>query len=116
VPEQLHALAARLKQAEIENREAVEVISRHASENCLIYADPPYPHGVRTQTMYGEEMTDDEHSRLLEVLHMHPGPVVVSGYASEMYDKSLASWRRVVMKAPKTYKSAVREEVLWVKP
>lgn len=116
VPEQLRVLAWRLSDAEIENRDALEVITRHSAVNCLIYADPPYPHGVRTQRMYGKEMSDEEHILLLKTLLSHPGPVVVSGYANEMYDDALSRWRRVTMKAPKVEKGAVRTEVLWVKP
>jgi DNA adenine methylase len=116
VPAQLQALAFRLKDAEIENREALEVIKRHAAEDCLIYADPPYPHSVRTQTMYAHEMTDDEHLVLLAALREHPGPVVVSGYANPMYDDALGDWERVTTKPPKVEKQAPRIEVLWVKP
>lgn len=116
VPEQLRLLAWRLKDAEIENRDALEVIERHAGRDCLIYADPPYPHGVRTQHMYGNEMSDEDHVLLLKTLLRHPGPVVVSGYANELYDDVLRKWNRVVTKAPKVEKAAVRLEVLWVKP
>ncbi len=116
VPEQLRSLALRLKEAEIENREALEVIGRHAAADCLIYADPPYLHGTRTQHMYESEMTDSQHEDLLTALLAHPGPVVVSGYANAIYDEMLASWNRMVMKAPKTEKGAFRTEVLWVKP
>lgn len=116
VPEQLRLLAWRLKDAEIENRDALEVIERHRSSQTLIYADPPYPHSVRTQTMYGAEMSDEEHKLLLESLLTHPGQAVVSGYANELYDEALADWRRVVMRAPKVEKGASRTEVLWVKP
>jgi DNA adenine methylase len=116
VPAQLQALATRLKDAEIENRDALEVIGRHAAEDCLIYADPPYPHGVRTQTMYSDEMTDEDHLRLLDALCRHPGPVVVSGYASCLYDEALEGWDRVLARPPKVEKQAPRIEVLWVKP
>lgn len=116
VPEQLRDLAWRLTDAEIENRPALEVIKRHAGSDCLIYADPPYPHGVRTQTMYGEEMADSDHVELLDMLMRHPGPVVLSGYANELYDETLHRWDRVTIKAPKVEKAAARTEVLWVKP
>lgn len=116
VPLQLRDLALRLKEAEIENRDAIEVIQRHAAEDCLIYADPPYPHGVRTQHMYSDEMTNDDHLLLLKSLLAHPGPVVVSGYANDLYDDALATWERVSMTPPKIEKAAVRIEVLWVKP
>jgi DNA adenine methylase len=116
VPAQLQALSFRLKDAEIENRDALEVIARHAGEDCLIYADPPYPQSVRTQTMYANEMSDDDHLALLRALREHPGPVVVSGYANPMYDEALGEWDRITTKPPKVEKQASRIEVLWVKP
>jgi DNA adenine methylase len=116
VPEQLRQLAWRLSDAEIENRDALEVISRHAAEDCLIYADPPYLHSTRTQRMYGQEMTDEDHVLMLKTLLAHPGPVVVSGYANEMYDDLLRGWTIHTVKAPKAEKAAERTEVLWIKP
>lgn len=116
VPEQLRVLAWRLSDAEIENRDAVEVIERHAGPDCLIYADPPYPHDVRTQHMYGHEMDLAAHERLVAALTRHPGPVVISGYAHQLYDEAFADWTRTVTKAPKAEKGASRAEVLWVKP
>jgi DNA adenine methylase len=116
VPSQLRQLAWRLADAEIENRPAIEVISRHATENCLIYADPPYVPSTRTQKMYSHEMTLAEHEHLVSVLLRHPGPVVVSGYTNELYDEAFSAWRRVDIKAPKVEKGSTRTEVLWVKP
>ena len=115
VPTQLRNLAWRLADAEIENRPAIEVISRHAAENCLIYADPPYLHSTRTQKMYSNEMTLAEHEELATVLARHPGPVVVSGYTNELYDDRFSAWKKVEMKAPKAEKGSTRTEVLWVK-
>jgi DNA adenine methylase len=116
VPEELRLIAFRLKDAEIENRDALEVIERHRAPDCLIYADPPYPHSVRTQHMYAEEMDDESHVLLLKLLLHHSGPVVVSGYANELYDEMLSGWTRIIMKPPKVEKQAPRLEVLWVKP
>jgi DNA adenine methylase len=116
VPGQLREIAWRLADAEIENRPALEVIKRHSAENCLIYADPPYVPSTRTQFMYGAEMTTAAHVELVAALLAHPGPVVVSGYANEIYDTALAGWGRVEMKAPKAEKGSTRTEVLWVKP
>lgn len=115
VPDQLRLLAWRLTDAEIENRPAVEVISRHRGVDCLIYADPPYVHSSRTQTMYGQEMTDAQHVQLLETLDRHPGPVVLSAYANELYADMLGHWSTFTLKAPKVEKAAARTELLWVK-
>ncbi|VBA46749.1 DNA adenine methylase [Mycobacterium pseudokansasii] len=116
VPDQLRVLAWRLSDAEIDHRPAIEVIKRHAGADCLIYADPPYVHSSRTQTMYGFEMTDAEHVELLETLRAHPGPVVLSAYATDLYADMLSDWATHELKPPKVEKGAARTEVLWVKP
>jgi DNA adenine methylase len=82
----------------------------------LIYADPPYLHETRTQRMYAEEVEIAHHVELLDALLAHRGPVVLSGYATALYDDTLAGWHRITMKAPKVEKGAARAEVLWVKP
>jgi DNA adenine methylase len=115
VPDQLRALALRLRDAEIENRDGIEVIERHAGPDVLIYADPPYPAAVRTQHTYAHEMDDAAHLRLLKALRNHPGPVVLSSYANEMYDEALGSWQRIELKAIKVEKGNPRTEVLWIK-
>lgn len=116
VPEELQVLAERLQHAEIEHRPAVEVIRRFSTTDTLIYADPPYLPETRTQHMYAEEMTREEHVELLDLLLVHKGPVVLSGYANDLYDDRLRQWKRVLMKAPKVEAGAFRTEVLWVKP
>ena len=115
VPGELSELAMRLKDAEIENRPAIEVIKRFATPDTQIYADPPYLMETRTQKMYASEMSVDEHVEMLETLVAHPGPVVISGYANHLYDEKLAGWEKILIKPPKVEKAATRMEVLWVK-
>ena len=115
VPQELRALAWRLTDAEIEARPAVEVMRRFAAEDCLIYADPPYLPTTRTQTMYGAEMTLDEHAEMLQALKDHPGPVVLSGYDNSLYNEELSGWKCVTIRPPKVEKGAQRTEKLWVK-
>ncbi|NJK42266.1 MAG: DNA adenine methylase [Aquincola sp.] len=116
VPSELAELALRLKDAEIENRPAIEVMRRFSTPDTLIYADPPYLMETRTQRMYAHEMSVDEHLEMLDVLSSHPGPVVISGYENSIYDKRLRrGWRTVKVKPPKVEKQAARMEVLWVK-
>jgi methyltransferase len=115
VPGELLELADRLRDAEIENRPAIEVIKRFQTSDTLIYADPPYLMETRTQKMYASEMSISDHIEMLDALVSHPGPVVISGYANQLYDDTLAGWKRVLIKAPKVEKAANRTEVLWVK-
>jgi len=105
----------RLKQVQIECRPALEVIKRHAYDNVLIYADPPYVLNTRTAKQYRHEMSDSDHIELLDVLECHPGPVLLSGYASELYDSRLTNWTRKTAKALAEY-GLKREEVLWINP
>ncbi|GAA1481076.1 DNA adenine methylase [Gordonia sinesedis] len=115
VPEELSVMAQRLQHAEIEKRPALQVIKRFSTPDTLIYADPPYLPETRTQKMYAEEMTREEHVELLEALLAHRGKCVLSGYANDLYDAMLKGWERVELKAPKVEAGAARTEVLWVK-
>jgi DNA adenine methylase len=115
VPSELAEIATRLKDAEIENRPAIDVMRRFATKDSLIYADPPYLMQTRTQKMYAHEMSLDEHLEMLDVLNSHPGPAVISGYESSVYERHLKAWKKVVVKPPKVEKQAERMEVLWVK-
>ncbi len=115
VPSELAAMAERLKDAEIENRPALEVMRRFATKDTLIYADPPYLMETRTQKMYAHEMSQDDHLEMLDTLKLHPGPAVISGYDNALYDKHLGSWKKIRVKPPKVEKQADRMEILWVK-
>ena len=113
LPEVIFQAADRLRGVQIENRPALDVIRRFAYPNVLIYADPPDLMETRCgRQQYSHEMTDEDHGDLLEALKRHPGPVVLSGYASGMYDEALSDWHReTIHSADRTGRT--REEVLW---
>jgi DNA adenine methylase len=114
VPDRIAAVADKLKYAEIENREALEIIAHYSDdEDCLMYVDPPYVLKTRSGAMYEHEMKDSEHLALLDALDKHVGPVVLSGYAHPLYDERLAHWQRVTMPSL-AEKGLVRTEVLWL--
>ncbi len=114
VPETIRAVAIRLKDAEIECQSALAIIERYKTADTTIYADPPYPLSTRKgRKLYAHEMTDDDHLLLLDALDRHPGPVVLSGYACELYDTRLAHWHRVT-KQTHAEKGQTRTEVLWL--
>lgn len=114
LPEWIIGIVDRLKQVQIENRPAVEVIKRFNYPNVLIYADPPYLLSTRTAKQYKHEMTDQDHIELLETLQSHKGTVILSGYANNLYDSILKGWRRVETKGYSEYSGADRQEVLWM--
>jgi DNA adenine methylase len=61
----------------------------------LIYCDPPYLHSTRPEStdLYRFEMTDAQHSELLELISRIPAMVMISGYHSRLYSHKLHGWR-----------------------
>lgn len=108
----------RLRRVMIENMPAIDLIKREDTENTLFYCDPPYLHETRSATTaYAYEMTASEHLELLEVLCQCKGNVMISGYASEMYNRKLADWHKHTFDLPNNVsgKSNKRREteVVW---
>ena len=100
LPERVMAVTSRLRGAVIENEDAVALIGRYKNPETLIYADPPYPFSVRSDTVhdkyYRTEMGKDaDHLALLDALDAHPGLVILSGYACPLYDDRLVGWKRI---------------------
>ena len=115
IPERILAIAERLRGVQIENQSATELIQRYKRADVLIYADPPYPLDTRSGRMYKHEMTDADHAELIDVLDAHPGPVLLSGYANELYDTRLRHWHREERQAL-AEAGRIRIEVLWINP
>lgn len=111
-PARLLEAAQRLKEVQIENRPAVELIRRFNHSNVLIYADPPYLLETRGGKQYRCEMTDADHKELLDALLKHKGTVMLSGYHSDMYDSTLRGWDVVEWKSY-NQNSDRRTEILW---
>jgi len=61
-------------------------------------------------------MTYDEHVELLAVLNDCKGRVILSGYASDLYDSKLSDWRKkeVSGKAHLANSGQKRTEVIWM--
>ncbi len=112
LPGSLQKAAGRLKEVQIENRPALDIIRRFNFDNVLIYADPPYLLDTRGGKQYRHEMTEQDHIDLLAALLQHKGPVILSGYPSELYDRELKGWSRITRKAY-NQNADQRTEVLW---
>lgn len=83
----------RLKEVQIENRPATELIKRFRYQNVLIYADPPYLLSTRTGKQYAHEMTDQD----------------------ELYDSMLKGWsKNTINSNAEYYNGRSRTEVLWM--
>ena len=112
LPEEIRVCAQRLKEAQIENRPALDVIRRFNDPKVLMYIDPPYLMQTRTGRAYRHEMTDADHEALLGELLKTEARVILSGYASQMYDDALALWHRRERRAY-AQGGAERTEVIW---
>lgn len=106
--------AERIKDAQIEQTQAVELIRRFKHPDVLIYADPPYVVSTRKGKQYVVDMVEDrQHIELLEALKEHPGPVILSGYENELYEKHLQGWVKLHKKAL-AEGGAARTETVWL--
>jgi DNA adenine methylase len=110
------AAAERLQNAQIDNRDAIELIEARATDDTVIYADPPYVHETRTGTGYRHEMSNDDHARLADALNATPATVFLSGYDSSAYAELYAGWHRVEFPSRVVGRDASRRdaiEVIW---
>lgn len=106
--------SGRLKMAQIENRPANELIVKYNSKDCLIYADPPYLMNTRKGRLYTNEMgTVPEHEEMLKLLLKHEGPVILSGYDNDLYNRYLDGWH-TEERQTNANSAAVRTEKLWM--
>jgi DNA adenine methylase len=114
-------VAERIREVTLECLPALEVITRYQRDpDTLIYVDPPYLFASRYRTgIYRHEMGHEpEHRALAEALAGAKATVILSGYASPLYDDDLyAGWHRTALRAGTGQNAAAgwqeRTEVLW---
>lgn len=108
---------ARLHGVSLECRPAVEVIADYGKHpDALLYVDPPYVKSTRKGIGYFHEMSDDDHRAMAEQLEACRATVVLSGYASDLYDLELfPDWHRLEMAAGTGNGGEWRDrtEVIW---
>lgn len=94
--EKLNLVVARLKQVQIENRPAIDIIKRVDHPGTVVYCDPPYLHSTRSpHREYKEhEMSEDDHVELANLLLNCKAKVAISGYESSLYDKLYSQWQQ----------------------
>ena len=77
----IKALANRIREVNIENRDALEIIERYKNrENTVLYLDPPY-HSTEHLYMYGENKLNVQ--GMAEMLKDSTAFVALSGYGDE---------------------------------
>lgn len=113
LPEKIMMAAGRLKEAQIEHMDAIELVRRFNREDVLVYCDPPYMLSTRHGKQYKCEMDNAEHERLLDTLIGHTGPAIISGYDNSLYQQKLKQWHR----EETTIRSQVgtkKKEIIWM--
>lgn len=112
--------AERLRRVSLEALPALDLIAKYGAEpDVLLYVDPPYLGSTRAKTWngYEHEMRDEaDHRELAAALRACRASVVLSGYASDLYDIDLyPDWHRHMITAGtgQAGKWANRTEVLW---
>jgi DNA adenine methylase len=114
------AAAERLHHVSLECRPALEVIAKYGADaDVLLYVDPPYLGSTRggDRAYRHELMADDEHRELAAALRACNAGVVLSGYASDLYDVELyPDWSRAAFPSGTGQGGdgwSNRTEVLW---
>lgn len=113
LPDSIVEASIKLKNAEIENINAIKLIEKYNNENCLFYIDPPYLLDTRSGKYYGHELTDLEHIELLESIKDHKAKIIVSGYDSDLYNEYLDGWSKINVMAMNENKDK-KVECLWI--
>jgi len=111
--------AERLHAAQLECRDALDVISDYGTKaDTLIYVDPPYVLDSRgsARAQYKHETDDQHHRDLVAALLACRAAVVLSGYQHPLYD-ALRDWHQVHIAASTQQGNNGRNgrlEVLWI--
>jgi len=86
----------RLKGVYIECKDGLEVIQQWDDKDTWHYVDPPYVLDSRVESqVYSNEMTDDNHKKLSDVLHQAKGKISLSGYNTPLYEDLYKGWHKI---------------------
>ena len=87
----LPSVSVRLRDVSVRCGDWELALDCYDSVDTFFYCDPPYVHGTRGGVRYTNEMSDDDHERLIDRLGSVRGRVLLSGYRNPIYDK--LGWR-----------------------
>lgn len=118
---QLPSLSSRLQNTTILCADFKEIMPIWDEEDTLIYLDPPYLHSTRSDgatDVYEKELSVEDHIHMLQLAKNARGKVIISGYPSPLYNRTLKSWKCkkkiVANNSGQTKIKEKRTEVLWV--
>jgi len=115
----LSLLGDRIKKCYLLNKPALEIIEVFDSKNSLIYVDPPYdPEARVSKNVYENEMTTEDHLKLIELIKTCKSKVVISGYPSAIYRSHLKEWnciqKKIANHSSQKKTKPIKTECLWV--
>ncbi len=119
ITDSIDTSAARLRGStknlvQIEHMDALRLIERYNSPDVLMYLDPPYVRSTRRSgKLYRHEMDDDEQRRLLDLIVSSKAKIVLSGYASPLYDEALQGWNKDTTMS-QTTSTKMAQEIIWM--
>ena len=58
-------------------------------------------------------MKEEDHEELLAVLLEHKGPVLISGYDSDLYQDRLQGWHQESTRS-RTHSGVMKKEIVWM--
>ena len=99
---------------QIEHMDALRLVERYDNPDVLMYLDPPYVRSTRRSgRLYRHEMDDDDQRRLLEIVTKSRAKIVLSGYASPLYNKFLQGWHEDTA-VSQTTSGEMATETIWI--
>ena len=97
----LAANTDRLRDVQIDGRDFRLIFKCLDRPETFFYCDPPYSHSTRRGGAYPNELTDDDHRELVDLLLDLDGMAMLSGYCNPIYKPlEAAGWQR------KTFRTA----------
>ena len=85
--ERLPEFHKRLQMVQIENADFRDILKRYDTKDTLFYLDPPYVTSTRKSGKYKHEMTDQDHTDMIDMTLQLAGSSVISGYNNGLYDR-----------------------------
>ena len=82
----------RLRRVQVEHYDFRKIFKIYDTPETLFYVDPPYVTETRRDGQYKNELTNEDHQDLINILLQIEGMAIVSGYNHPIYDK--LNWER----------------------
>lgn len=116
---EIESFTKRLRKVSIECMDWEKCLATYDSSDTLFYVDPPYPQHTRSAShrcVYRNELSMDDHCKLVWVLGRLEGMVVLSSYANPLYDQLCDQGWHKATKGTRTQTNAPRVEALYINP